>query len=75
VKVLLTSETISLIFGLLIRGTTITTKEGLNSELSRYFQGEDGEHYVPWASYLILKMHSKEIVVKLEAFTKTCTFC
>jgi hypothetical protein len=72
---LLIGETISLIFGLLIGSTTITTKEGSNYELSKYFQGEDGEHYVPWASYLILKMHSKEIVVKLEAFTKTCTFC
>jgi hypothetical protein len=75
VEMLLTSETISLIFSMSIRGTTIAAKEGSNSELSKYFQGEDGKHYVPWASYLIAKTHSKEIVVKLEAFTKTCTFC
>jgi hypothetical protein len=75
VEMLLTSETISLIFGLSKRGTTIVAKEGSNSELSKHFQREDGEHYFPWASYLIAKTHSKEIVVKLEAFIEVCTFC
>jgi hypothetical protein len=74
-EMLLTGETISLNFGLLIRGTIIIAKEGSNFELSKYFQGEDGEYYAPWASYLIVKMHSKEIVVKLETFIKIYTFC
>jgi hypothetical protein len=73
-EMLLIGETISLIFGLSIGNTIITAKEGLNFELSKYFQGEDGEHYVPQASNLIAKAHLEETVFKLEAFIKTCTF-
>jgi hypothetical protein len=61
-EMLLIGETISLIFGLSIGNTIIAAKEGLNFELSKYFQGEDGEHYVPQASNLIVKTHLEEIV-------------
>lgn len=50
------------------------TKEGYSLKLVKYFEGEEGEHYVLKFDYLITKTYISQTIFRLKAHTKICTF-
>jgi hypothetical protein len=52
---LLTRQMVAQIFGLLQEGVTIVAKKRSNPKLSKYLEGEGGEHYVFSLGHSIIK--------------------
>jgi len=74
----LTGNTITRIFGLPILGVTAAAKEGYNEEIVKYFEGEEGDHYIQMSGYLLAKAKTPndtaEYNFTVETFTVTKLF-
>jgi hypothetical protein len=56
-------------------GVIVVTKEGYSFKLTKYFEGEEGEHYVLKSGYLIAKTYISQTIFWLKAHIEICTFC
>jgi hypothetical protein len=49
-------------------------KEGYNVSITKYFIGEEAEHYIPYSKYLITKANTPLKVMRLVALTEVAIF-
>jgi hypothetical protein len=47
---------ITRIIGIPILGVTAAAKEGYNEEIAKYFEGEEGDHYIQVSGYLLAQV-------------------